>query len=215
MTGPTVSVISSCYGGIDEIAVPPEQTYPVAEWVMVTDGCVGVPAPWRHVEQERAWAHPRFAAKHAKSLPFDYVNTDIAIWLDSGARILSADFVKMCVDTMQYDAFLVACWPHPHRSTIAEEALVSAGIPKYAGMDLVSQVEHYKSRGYTDDCLYATGCLVWRWAPDAGRHWLAEQLRWGVQDQISFPYSLWHSAMRPALLPGALYGNGLVAWTAH
>lgn len=208
----SVAVVSSCYGQIDEIVAPPWQTFTPNEWVMVTDES-DVPDGWRTVRQARAWAHPRFAAKHAKCRPFDYTDADVAIWLDSGARILSDRFVVECLTALGGDD--VACWSHPQRSTMRSEAELCMGIPKYAGMAMVDQVDSYN---VIDDKLYATGCIVWRrcsLVERIGAEWIAQQLRWGVQDQVSFPYVLRKFGVTPKPLPGGLYNSGLVAWTAH
>jgi hypothetical protein len=205
-----VAVVSSCYGGIDQLVSPPPQLVDADEWVMVHDLAVA-PQPWRSVREARGWAHPRFAAKHAKCQPFDYTDADVAIWLDSGARI-SPSFVGECVKALG-DAD-VACWPHPHRTTILEEAIESKPIPKYAGMDVFGQVDSYGEPAG----LFATGCIVWR-DTETNRHlgaaWLSEQLRWGVQDQLSFPYVLSKFGVTPNPLPGGLYNSGLVTWTGH
>jgi hypothetical protein len=206
-----VAVVSSCYGAIDQLVSPPPQLVDADEWVMVHDLALA-PQPWRSVREVRGWAHPRFAAKHAKCQPFDYVDSDVAIWLDSGARITSVTFVAECVKALG-DAD-VACWPHPQRATIYEEAAVSAPIPKYHGMDVFGQVESYGD----PPGLFATGCIVWR-NTDTNRRlgaaWLSEQLRWGVQDQLSFPYVLHTHGVTPNPLPGGLYNSGLVTWTGH
>jgi hypothetical protein len=208
----TVAVVSSCYGNIDEIAVPPFQSFAPNEWVMVTDES-DVPDAWRTVRQPRAWAHPRFAAKHAKCRPFDYTDADVAIWLDSGARITSERFVLECLTALGDGD--IACWSHPQRTRMRDEADLCMGIPKYAGMAMTQQVDSYN---VLDDVLYATGCIVWRrsaLADRVGSGWIAEQLRWGVQDQVSFPYVLRKFGVTPKPLPGGLYTSGLVQWTAH
>lgn len=206
------AVVSSCYGAIDTIATPPPQVVEPDEWVMVHDHS-NVAEPWRAVRESRQhWAHPRFAAKHAKCRPFDYTPAAVAIWLDSGARIISDEFVVACLDAL--GTADVACWPHPQRDTIEAEAVVSSSIAKYEGMAMLKQVSTY---GAVPN-LYATGCIVWRrcaMTEAIGNAWLAEQLRWGLQDQLSFPYVLNKFGVTPNPLPGGLYNSGLVTWTGH
>lgn len=212
-----LAVISSCYGDFDRLVEPPEQSVDVAEWVMVTDNASRVPAGWRVVEQRRDWCHPRFAAKHAKALPFDYTDADVAIWIDAGARILSPRFAEVMVDALG-DWGEVACWVHPERDTAIDEAELCLGIGKYHGMDMVGQVNRYHREDFYDDtALYATGCIVWRreCSHAAGEMWLAEQLRWGVQDQISFPYVLRCYGVQVRPLPQSLWRNEWVSWTGH
>lgn len=210
----SVAVVSSCYGGIDSLKQPPDQSLEPVEWVMVTDSD-SAPDKWTYLFQKRDWVSPRFAAKHAKAQPFDYVGTDIAIWLDTGATIKSAEFVADAVASLG-DAD-VAMWPHPERNNIIDEAAVSTTMNKYGGQFPNHQAAHYVNQGLPD-ALWATGCIVWRNTPKnvaAGRHWLTEMLRWTLQDQLSWPYVAWNHGLRINPLPQSLWGNRYIQWTGH
>lgn len=210
----TVSVVSSCYGGVDVLLSPPTQSVDVDRWLMVTDQD-NVPDGWEVLTQPRPWVHARFAAKHAKAQPFDYVDTEYAIWLDSGARITSEHLVEMALEALG-DAD-VALWRHPERHNVVDESTTSAAMGKYHGQHCQAQAQHYAAQGLPA-ALYATGCIVWRnttTTRDLGRLWLAEMLRWSLQDQLSFPYVAWRLGVEPNLLPGNLWRNPHIRWRGH
>lgn len=211
----TVAVVSSCYGGVDALLTPPEQSVNVDRWVMVTDQDK-VPDGWDTVHQPRPWVHARFAAKHAKAQPFDYVDADVAIWLDSGAVITSEHLIETCLNALG-DADM-CLWRHPERSTVTDESTTSAAFGKYVGQHCKQQAEHYVRTGFVDDSLYATGCIVWRNTKDNhhfGQAWLAEMLRWSLQDQLSFPYVTWKLGVTPHTMPANLWRNPWIRWRGH
>lgn len=210
----SVAVVSSCYGGVDVLLTPPPQSVHVDRWVMVTDQ-ENVPDGWEVIHQPRPWVHPRFAAKHAKTQPFEYVNTDVAIWLDSGAVITSEHLVEVALETLGQDD--IALWRHPERNDVWSEATTSAAMGKYNGQHCREQAEHYRSQGLPD-ALYATGCIAWKNTIRNyrfGRAWLAEQLRWSLQDQLSFPYVAWRMSVTPNEMPYSLWRNPYVKWRGH
>lgn len=212
----TITVVSAVYGAYDQPIAPPEQDTDV-RWVMVTDGLVDVPEPWEVIVEPRPHLHPRMAAKVPKCLPFLYATTDIAIWLDSSAQIMTNSFVSSVVDALGDGD--IAQWVHPQRDCIHPEAAVSASMEKYQGQPVFEQVAHYRAKGHPDHFgLWATGCMVWRYSPnaaEAGSGWLAAQACWTYQDQLSWPPVVrWHGLdVRP--LPGSLWDRQLVTFRGH
>lgn len=210
----SVAVVSSCYGGVDVLLSPPTQNVSVDRWLMVTDQD-NVPDGWEILTQPRPWMHGRLAAKHAKAQPFDYVDTDVVIWLDSGAVIQSPDLVGVALETLE-DAD-VALWRHPERHDIRSESTTSATMGKYNGQHCREQADHYSAQGLPD-ALYATGCIVWRNNETTrrfGQMWLTEMLRWSLQDQLSFPYVAWKLGVEPNEMPYSLWRNPYVKWRGH
>ena len=206
-----VAVISSVYGGYDEIAPPPPQDH-AAEWVLVSDRDYDCP-PWRVVTEPRPACHPRLAAKYAKARPFDYADADVAIWADGNMRLAAGDFVSWCLERL--GAAGLAMTPHPMETTIAGEAGLARPLAKYAGQPLDEQVAHYAARGFPDGRAghWWTGLIVRRrTCPDFGDAWLREMLRFGYEDQISLPYVFWRAGITPREMPldTARYG-----WAPH
>lgn len=217
-----VAVVSSMYGRYDEIAPQIEQNLDWAsdawssDWVMVTDQLVA-PGPWRVVTEPRPQLHPRLAAKVAKCRPDWYADADVYVWIDASIEITSPDFLAWCVDHVMNVESPIAQIPHPERTRITDEADVSAGMAKYHDLPVRQQVRHYLAEGYPDGWgLWATGLIVRRRVRDASQHahrkldaigdaWLAEQMRWTYQDQLSEAPLLHRADIRPSDLDGYLW----------
>lgn len=213
----SVTVISSVYGDYDHIAPPVEQTVPT-DWIMVTDGRTPIPDGWHTVIEPRDQLHPRVAAKVAKCSPELYTDSEVVIWIDASFDVLSETFVDWCVSSIGDEP--IAQIVHPHRQSIMDEAEVSRQMEKYNGQAVIEQARHY----ILDDehpaswGLWATGLMVRRPSrrtADFGRRWLAEQVRWTYQDQISEPYVLRRCGLRPVSLSGPLWGHHLFGMHGH
>lgn len=217
----SVAVLTSIYGDYDLLTDPPEQSLP-CEWVAVVDHPHKADG-WRQVVEPRPHMHPRLAAKVAKCLPNEYTDAEVTIWLDGSARILSRDFVAMCLEALGDSKW--AQWVHPERDCIYAEAEVSMRMLKYQGQPCREQVEHYRKQGHPDHGgLWATGCIVRCWGEPwcfhddhlFGERWLAEQMRWSYQDQLSEAYLIRELIPKPpAPLPQSLWRNEWVEFGHH
>ena len=202
----SVAVVSSVYGGFDVPHAPPEQDIP-CEWVMVTD-TTGWPSPWREVVEPRPQMCPRLAAKVAKCWLERYSDADVLIWIDGNVQIHDAGFASWCLSCLG-GAPLAQFDSSPVRTGIREEAAVAAGMAKYAGQPVWQQAEAYIADGHPDNWgNWWSGLIVRRRdCPDFGTGWLAEMTRWGCECQISEPYVLRQTGLRPAGLPREDFGR--------
>lgn len=210
----TVAVITSVYGAYDQIAPVPEQTID-ADWILVTDRQVDAPG-WQVVVEPRPHVHPRLAAKVAKCLPWQYVNAATTVWVDASLRFLVPDALEQIVAGAEGAA--IAQIVHPWRDCIYDEAHASVGMPKYQGQPVAEQVAAYRKRNYPEHWgLWATGLIVRNgWVTtDLDTAWLAEQVRWTYQDQLSQAPLLWEDEVRPHPLPFPLHGSGVFEWLPH
>lgn len=226
----SVSVVSSVYGGYDAPVEHVPQSIDV-DWVMVTDdkslvGDGGV----RVVLEPRPDVHPRLAAKHAKCLPWEYaLHSDVVIWMDAACRLVSPRALDWIVRSVLISPSGMAQFVHPWRGCVYDEAEASWAMPKYAGRPILEQAEYYRRQGHPPGWgLWATGLIAY-YAPNRGartrleafgKAWLAEQLRWTYQDQISQPYILRRSGLAPLeLMMGddlaPLHGSGMLEWLNH
>lgn len=213
-----VVVLTSIYGRYDDLKQPAEQKIDGVRWVCVTDQDPGPVGPWEIIVEPRPQCHPRMAAKFAKCLPWRYVpDADVTIWIDGSATVIHQDFVAMCLETLGDRP--MAQWQHPERTSIFTEADVSIVYGKYADQNIRAQVDRYKAKGYPDDQgLWATGCIVRRQDPlheTFGLLWLAEQLRWTIQDQLSEPVVMKTTGLVPVPLPEGLWSNRWLAFGGH
>jgi hypothetical protein len=198
---PTVAVITSIYGGVDEPCVPAEQDIP-CEWVLVTDQH-DAPLPWRVVTEPRPHLGANFASKIARARPDLYSDADILIWADGSLAIHSGAFVSSMVAGLGDDP-LGAFESLRHRDSLRDEARVASTMAKYAGQPVTAQAEHYHAEGFPPGWgIWWTGLMIRRRdCPNFGDPWLTEMARWSCECQVSLPYVLRKIGLQPKSLPG-------------
>lgn len=171
---------------------------------------------------------PRMQAKAHKMLGWEYApDADLIIWLDSAYRIKSPGFVRWMISRLgPADCCFM---PHPDRKTIREEAQfmaerMAAGdrylIDRYQGEPFREQVAHYLADPTFDPAarLISAGCFIYRanWRVIAMmRHWLAECVRWTVQDQLSLPYVLHAARVSTSWLDSGVFDCPHLEYVGH
>jgi hypothetical protein len=220
-----ISVLTACYGDYD---VPwPAPRHEDVCTTMVSDSTdimrAALDNGWDNgVVHAIPHVHPRLAAKVPKCDPLRFMfdcPTDTIVWLDASAHVVDVDRFVEVVKSIR-DSTPMAQFVHPDRDDILDEADASYKMPKYLGQPVTTQAHLYTNRGLPRHSgLWATGMIVYH--PQAydhetfGNAWLAEQLAWTYQDQISEPYLLWQAGYHPTALPGNLRDNGFVEWMPH
>lgn len=213
-----VAIVSSIYGDYDDLKEQPVRQTVACDYVAVMDHPVDSQT-WDVIVEPRQHMHPRLAAKVAKCLPWRYApNADVTIWIDGSATIISPHFAEMCCEAL--DGGPLAQWEHPERSCIYTEGDVSIAYGKYAGQNVAGQINHYRAKGHPGNWgLWATGCIVRRRDDQLhalmGVSWLAEQMRWTYQDQLSEAPVLRACEVRPASLPEGLWSNQWLSFGGH
>ena len=195
----SISVISAIYGPYDTVKPVMEQTVAVDDWIMVTDNLeVSYDAAhkgWRVVYEPRPHMHPCMAAKVPKFRPDLYSESENNLWVDASFTY-EPTMAQMALDGLRTST--ISLFPHPHRTTVADEAELSLTLPKYSHLPLREQVAHYKSMGFPDTQLWATGVMATSASDEFGNDWMLECSRWSYQDQISFPYLMWEHGIVPS-----------------
>lgn len=218
-----IHILSASMGGYDNPNPPPQLEGCTA--TMVTDdeqfGEWSARLGWQVIYHAYPHTHPRLGAKVPKCKPHHFFPhpVETIVWLDGAARITNeARFLEVVKGVPLTEP--IAQFLHPDRDDVEDEAKASEGMEKYGGMQVRDQAHHYKMRGLPS-CwgLWATGMIVYH--PAAfdieafGNAWLAEQLMWTYQDQLSEPYLLWKADYKPRALPQNLRSNDYIAWMPH
>lgn len=212
-----IAVVTAVYGEYDSPVAPPEQFFPGAEvsWLYVTGEPVDVPAPWVNIVLPSD-KRPRLAAKAPKCLPQMFApNADVTVWVDGSFRFLTPNTLLEIVNqSTGHDLSMIK---HPWRDNFYDEAEFSQQMLKYQDEPLMEQAEHYRERGIGENAgLWATGLIVRRKPLNRlGFHWLHEQHRWSIQDQVSLPPMLDELGITPHPLPFLLHGSGIFEWHNH
>lgn len=211
-----IALVSAVYGGYDTIR-PLRADHGFDDAVLVTDRPCDVPG-WRVVVDPLPGVHPRLAAKRPKCEPWNYTDADRSVWIDGAYEVRSPDF-RTAADEHLNRADLVV-FTHPEdRDGPWAEAQFCYSWHKYRDWPLIEQVEHYDAKGLPRDAgLWALGCIARNHTPaqrELGSAWLAEQERWGIQDQVSLPFLLWDRGLEPAVWDHPQWSNPWLAWHSH
>ena len=212
MNGPTVAIVSAIYDRYDTLKPVCPQDGADVDWVLVTDDASlrGGALGWRTVYLPRSGVHPNRAAKHPKFLPWEYTGASASVWVDASLRVVSP---TLAVDTLAL-ADPLAQFVHPWRDCLYAEAEESVKLAKYAGEACAEQAEKYRAAGHPAHWgLWATTLIARKHTAQVrefGGRWLEEVDAWTFQDQVSHPYVLRETGLRPAPLPGDQLTN---QWT--
>lgn len=205
-----VAIITAVYDQYDVLKPTLAQQNVDVDWVYVTDVVPDDSLGWRVVYEPQPSVHPNRAAKRPKFLPWLYTDAPASVWVDGSFRIISDRFA---VEALSH-ANPIAQFKHPWRDCLYAEAIESAAIAKYETQIGLAekQAAAYRSVGHPEHWgLWATGVIARHHTEQIkqfGHHWLEEVDQWTFQDQISHPFSLRESGLRPAEFPGMHLANG-------
>lgn len=214
-----IALITAIYDSYDELKPTLPQKGVGVDWVLVTDDEALKDTPmvrgWRVVYEPRPGVHPNRAAKHPKYEPWKYTDAAVSLWVDASFRVVSDRFAVEAT-AMLTDGDPIAQFAHPWRDCLFAEAKESAELVKYASEPVTEQAEAYRMAGHPDNWgLWATGVIGRRHTEPVrrlGERWLAETYRWSFQDQISQPYVLRETGLRPQAWPGS---HLVTPWLAY
>jgi len=126
--------------------------------------------------------------RRVKLDPVSYLpEHNISIWADGNIEIL--DDINSLSSNKNY-----CLMSHPDRKNIFQEAKACINYKKDAPGIINTQIQHYRSLGYNEPGLVATGVLIRRNTPENNmfnKLWLNEVLKFSVRDQLSFNYIAW------------------------
>lgn len=206
------AVITAVYDDYDTLKPVRPQVGLRIDWVCVTDDPDLKEDGWRMVVRPRPGIHPNRAAKVPKMHPQLFTSAQSSVWLDASFRVISPVFVA---EALAY-ADPLAQFVHPWRNCVYEEAEISGLMPKYAKEPVRSQAREYRRMGHPEHWgMWATGVIARRHTADVeklGLRWSSEIAIWSFQDQISQPYVLNMSGIRPTAFPGTHFANEWVTY---
>ena len=156
------------------------------------------------------WLHPEYSA---------YIWADGAFQIDDPVALRS-----FMVDAL--GSADCAFFKHPDRQTIVQESdavigWIAEGCDhwckylrvRYEHEPMQAQVEAYVGEGFPMDGypLIATGLFIRRNLPHVNAafdHWLIENFKWTIQDQLSLPYILWKHNLSSNLINNVSIWSG-------
>lgn len=209
-----VAIISAVYDGYDTVKPVLPQAGVEVEWILVTDTPPDAEAArgWTIVHEPKPDVPPNRAAKGAKFEPWKYTDAPASIWIDASFRVTSPDFATRAME----HAAPIAQFEHPWRDCLYAEAEEIAKL----GMDSEGvaawQTRRYREAGHPEGWgLWASGVIARKHTAPVkrmGAMWAKEVAAGSARDQVSQPYVLRKTRLRPAALPGSHFENPWLAY---
>jgi hypothetical protein len=197
------AVYTAIYGSFDQLLEPVEQDIDV-DWYCFTDDPRLTSSTWQTMLQPARFDSPRLSAKWPKLLPHEALpDRRTTIWVDANLQIDSPSFVR---EALGYSGSDIGVFRHPMRYCIYHEAYACLRRIDCRDLPVLDQVRHYREQGHPPQGgLWACGVLV-RDSSRAdvralGEAWMDECLKWSPRDQLSFPFLLRRSGIRPRVFP--------------
>jgi hypothetical protein len=224
-----IAIYTAIFGDFDELKPPAPQDVE-CDFFCFTDAplpkAVGA---WRTIQVRRDPAvHPRMQSKWFKTMSHEVFprgrlgwrwawagriykrpRYDATIWCDGSMQIKGATMARDISGLLHDHSF--AMFKHPDRDCIFEEAAASPA--KKYGLALTEQVETYRAAGTPPHGGLYAGGFIGRKLPaslkliEFERAWWAENLKWGPQDQLSFPHLVRQRDVPVATIPAHLRNN--------
>lgn len=204
-----VAIISAVYGGYDTVKPVCPQTGLNVEWILVTDTVpdADAAAGWTVVHDRQAGVPARRAAKRPKCEPWRYTDAPASIWIDASFRVVSDGFAA---DVLAH-AGPIAQFVHPVRDCLYAEAREVARLGLDPDGHAAAQAARYRQAGHPERWgLWASGVIACQHTPavrEMGALWAAEIAAGSARDQVSQPFVLRETGLRPTELPGTHHAN--------
>jgi hypothetical protein len=189
------AIVTAITGGIDQ-----GQLEPGPNVFVYDESTEHLPFPRRDVNQ-------RLSAKYFKmSTHWLHPESEAYIWVDGAFSIKLAELRSLLIEEL--GSADCAFFKHPDRQTIVQEMElvvneIKKGAPgseylsvRYGNESMKEQVDDYIAQGFPVDeyPLLNGGLFIRRNLPHVNAafdHWLIENFKWTIQDQLSLPYILW------------------------
>lgn len=216
LQGEETVIISAVMGTIDRLQIQ------AGHGVLVFDELrEPLPFPRRDVNQ-------RLRAKYFK-MSTHWLNSNFSayIWVDGSFSIEPAGLRAFMA--RQLASADCAFFLHPTRRTILQELeyvkeQIAEGskylLVRYGNESMDKQVDAYVDDGFPvgDYPLLGGGLFIRRNTPRVNAafdHWLIENLKWTIQDQLSLPYILWKHNLTYNIINGHLLSGPYHNHTKH
>lgn len=209
-----VAIVTAIFDAYDTIKPVLLQEGIDVEWILVTDTPPDAEAArgWTVVHEPRPDVPPVRAAKAPKLEPWKYTDAPASIWVDAAFRVTSHGFAAEAVGY----ADPIAQFVHPWRGDLYEETIEVARLGMDPDGTAAWQAEKYRQAGHPEGWgLWASGVIARKHSAPVkrmGAMWVKEVDAGSSRDQVSQPYVLRKTRLRPASLPGTHLAN---AWLKY
>ena len=182
-----IGVITAIFGNYD--LVPPIPNG-FKECVLISD--IPIFSDWTNIVLKYE-GNPVIGSKLPKFRPDLFCSTNLSVWMDANIRDPKDWLFENSTKILEKSDF--GLFAHPNRKSVKREIAESRKFSKYDSFPLEKQYEAYCQQGFTDNVgLWACGVIARRHTErnaQFGNAWFVENVRWSIQDQISFSYLVW------------------------
>lgn len=214
------AVFYSANFGNQEPRRPLLAAQPVGTTVLITDTNAPAEIEGWDIVCRVHWTHlagtSRRAARRLKLSPQElFPRADWSIWFDSSHMPI----VDLGVLYRYIAKSPIACFRHPSRTTVAEEAQACLKDELDTPEAIEGWLAWLARVGFPDSMgLYGTACVIRNHEPltaSLDSLWMWALRRWSQRDQLSLPWALWTLGVAPACLQGAPRALTYVAGEPH
>lgn len=213
-----IAVYTAITNDYDHLRVPKIQSKDI-DFFCFTDNSNLKSEKWKIIKMDdKECLDPIRQAKKVKVLPHLYFSDyEFSLWVDANFLILSD--IQNLFNTFLKEAS-IACYKHPHRNCIYQEAEVCIQLKKDKRSIIDNQIFNYRSLNYPEsNGLIASGIIL-RKHNDAHliqlcEDWWREILQFSVRDQLSFNYVAWKNNINYTVIHDNIFDNNHFEWGPH
>lgn len=136
---------------------------------------------------------------------------EYSVTIEHGADVQLQMEPGELIDRFLPDDRDIACFKHPHRSSVYEEGRMCGHWRKDDKTSIQRQMGHYEREGFPGDDLSTCILLLRRNTLQVQKFeamWWAEVLHGSRRNQLSFDYCRWRLGIKVARIPGGPYRRG-------
>jgi hypothetical protein len=193
-------------------------TIPGVDFVFITDDLCSTPDGWQIIKTKFFYRDPRRTAKLFKLLPhLFFKGYEISVWIDAN-RLLKSDIISLATNSMESN--LIAIFAHNKRKDILEEAKECIKRGKDDKSIINNQIKSYMLyEGIKRWGLYSGSFIIRKHNDEKiislmAKWWKEIELN-SVRDQLSLPFVISQSGLKPFIIPGNVNHNDYFETIPH
>lgn len=209
-----VGVYTAMFGAYDTIRKP--QCKCANDFVLFTDQNV-LPDGWI-VKKINPHPNPSYASRYCFDQSCLLMPDYDATVMHGGNSVITMppdEIIKKYLP----DGFDLACFVHPHREDVFQEAKACISFRKDKAEVINPQIERYRAEGFDESIRLSTAIILIRRNTERMRafedYWWNEVENGSCRDQLSFDYARWKLDFPIAIIPGTPYGTKIFKVGKH
>jgi hypothetical protein len=199
-------VYTAIFGHYDKL-FPPTVVNPDFGYYCVSENGCSAPEPWQTATRQLKGNLRRSARYYKINSHLTFPNTDLSIWHGGNVQ-LTCDPIDLV--NLMGDADILV-FRHSLRGGVYEEAAACMLWKVGSHNRIQRQIDRYKAEHFPDRNLYMAFLIVRRHTDHIAHFnelWWDEVAHGSARDQISLPYALWKSGVKPKVIKGGDHRRG-------